>query len=112
MTNVKTFFCADYGSEHQLLVATVEVLLKKIDKSKVAQNIMYSLHLNGFREDFDQKLEDIPNHTTDSDSKWKYFKNMIEETAQDNKRLKPIMKYLITNETAKMVFFKVYSFLF
>ena len=88
MTNVTTFPGADCGSDHQLLVATVQVRLKRIQKLKVVPN-MQSINISGFREGFKQRMGDLPNEKTDSDSKWEYFKRIIQETARDNKMAKP-----------------------
>lgn len=64
---------------------------------------MQNININCFREGFVQRMGDFLNYMIESNSKWKYLKRMIEETAKDNKLAKPVMKDFITHETAQII---------
>lgn len=102
VTNATTYPGADCGSDHQLLVATIQLRLKRIKRPRVVPN-MRSIELNGFRQGFEQRVKDFPSSIIDSDSKWEHFKRMVEKTATENKLVKPVMKDFITPETAQII---------
>lgn len=88
LSSVKTYPGADVPSDHNLLLGTLKIKLKKLRQRKISPRIdSHKLKDINFKTDITEhlnsKIEEVKENNNDTLSKWEAVKNIIKKTAQD-----------------------------
>ncbi|CAH2209121.1 jg23522, partial [Pararge aegeria aegeria] len=101
--NTTTFPGADCGSDHQLLVTTLKLRFKRVQKPTRVSDLR-RVNTIGFKQAVTNKIMNLPqDDMLNPNLSWNRLKKVIVETAKENMLPRGTMKDFITPETANII---------